>query len=87
MHTSRVIQEAWEIDQSITVYYQTIGIQGQHADRIHINFKNTSDGFQAEYLCEDGYTLCFHFQNESPPQQWIGKGFSLLHARVFGLLD
>ena len=38
-------------------------------------------------MCEDGYTLSFHFRNELPPQQWIDKGLFPIHARVLGLLD
>ena len=86
IHISQVIQEAWDYGHNLAVDDQTIGLQGQHADKLWINFKNTGDGFQADFLCEYGYTFYFHFHNEPPPQHWIDKGFYPLHACVLGLI-
>ena len=74
MHPSQVIQEAWELGHNLAVDEQTIGFQGQHADKLRFNLKNTSDGFQTDSLCEDGYTFSLHFRNEPPPQQCIDRG-------------
>ena len=58
---SQVIQEAWEFGNNTYVDEQTIGFQGQYSDKLWINFRNTSDVFQADCLCEDGYTFSFQF--------------------------
>ena len=87
IHLSQVIKEIWELGHNINGDNKTIEFQCQHADKLWINFKNTSDGFQADCLCEDGYTLSFHLHNELPLKQWIDKGFYPLHACVLVFLD
>ena len=86
-HTQVVSMSAWRLGRDISGDEQTIGFQGHHADKRRITYKNEGDGFQANALCEAGYTWTFYFRNQPAPRDWVQKGYSPLHARILGMFD
>ena len=66
---------------------QTVGFQGRHADKLRVTYKAEGDGFQADCICEDGFTFAVHFRNVPAPKKYTSKGMSPLHARVLWLFD
>jgi len=47
--------------RSVSCDEQTIGFQGRHQDKQRISYKKEGDGFQADCICENGYTYTFYF--------------------------
>ena len=45
-------------------YGHTIYSKGENVDKIRINFKKAGDEFQADKLCDQGYTITLKFLNE-----------------------
>jgi hypothetical protein len=45
LHIRKVSMEAWKVGRSFSVDEQTIGFQGQHADKQRITYKREGDGF------------------------------------------
>ena len=86
-HTRVVSMSAWRLGHDISGDEQTIGFQGHHADKRKITYKNEGDGFQANALCEAGYTWTFYFRNQPSPWDWVLKGYLPLHARILGMFD
>ena len=84
---NRVGQVSWNLGMNLAVDEQTIGFQGRHVDKRHITYKNEGDGFQADALCDRGFTYAAYFRNEKPPTKYIKQGLSPLHARVMWLFD
>ena len=78
---------AWRMGRDISGDEQTLGFQGQHADKLQITYKAEDDGFQCNALCDSGYTWAFFFRNMPAPKKWIHLGFSPLHSRILGMLD
>jgi hypothetical protein len=60
-HVNRVSMEAWDMGRSVSCDEQTIGFQGRHQDKQRISYKKEGDGFQADCICENGYTYTFYF--------------------------
>jgi len=66
---------------------QTIGFQGRHGNKMRITFEKVGDGFQADVICDSGFTYCVYFQNVPPPDKYINAGMSPIHSRVLWLFD
>ena len=64
-----------------------MGFQGNHIDKLQITYKNEGDEFQADALCQEGYTFQVYMRNDPAPKDYIRKGLSPLHARVMSLFD
>jgi hypothetical protein len=86
-HVNRVSMEAWGMGRSVSCDEQTIGFQGRHQDKQRISYKKQGDGFQADCICENGYTYSFYFRNVAAPRKYLRKKCSPLHARVLFLFD
>ena len=71
---------AWRMGRDISGDEQTLGFQGQHADKLQITYKAEGDGFQCDALCDSGYSWTFFFRNMPDPKKWIRLGFSPLHS-------
>jgi hypothetical protein len=82
-----VMPLAWILGRVFSVDEQTIGFQGNHADKKRITYKAEGDGFQNDALCQDGWTHQVHFRNEPAPVKYIRAGLSPLHSRVVWLFD
>ena len=82
-----IFKMAWLLGVCFAIDEMTIGFQGMHADKRRITYKNEGDGFQADALCDDGYTYQFYFRNHPAPQKYLSKGLSPLHSRVLSLFD
>ena len=72
---------------NLSIDEQTISFQGRHANKLRISYKAKGDGFQADAICDRGFTYAFYFRNEPPPKKYIKQGLSPLHARVMWLFD
>jgi Transposase IS4 len=83
----QVSQAAWKLGRDLSGDEQTIGFQGNHADKRRITYKAEGDGFQCDALCDNGYTYNFYFRNMPPPPKYINMGWSPLHARMLSLFD
>jgi Transposase IS4 len=84
---NHVGKAAGKLGMHASVDEQTIGFQGRHADKLRISYKAEGDGFQADTICEEGFTFAVHFRNEPPPIKYTSKGLSPLHSRVMWLFD
>ena len=61
MHNSQLIKEDWYLGHSLYLYYHNMVFQGQNTNKLWINLNKTDGDFQAEFVCEYGYTLWFQF--------------------------
>ena len=50
-------------------------------------YKAEGDGFQADALCQDGYTYQDHMMNDPEPKKYLRKCLSPLHLRVMIFFD
>ena len=66
----RVSQAAWKLGRDIAGDEQTIGFQGNRADKRRITYKTEGDGFQCDAICDSGYTYNFFFRNMPAPVQY-----------------
>ena len=57
----------WDPAWDLIIDEQTIGFQGRHKDKLHIAFKDSGDGFQADDVCDCGYTYSFIYSNYDIP--------------------
>jgi hypothetical protein len=64
-----------------------MGFQGNHKDKKQITYKAEGDGFQADALCQSGFTYQVHMRNDPAPKQYLSEGLSPLHSRVMALFD
>ena len=78
---------AWRLGRDILGDEQTIGFQGQHADKLHITYKAEGDGFQCDALADAGFTWTFYFCNQLVPEKWKMLGYSPLHPHILGMFD
>ena len=72
---------------AFSVDEMTMGFKGQHKDKKRITYKAEGDGFQADALCQDGFTYQVFMRNDRAPAKYLKKGLSPLHLRVMGLFD
>jgi hypothetical protein len=77
-------KELWDLGPVISIDEQTIGFQGRSAHAQRINYKSEGDGFQADAICQDGYTWCFHFRHD--PHTVLEPSLSPLHNRCLSML-
>ena len=75
------------LPEYISADEQTIMFHGASEFKLRITFKKKGDGFQADSLCSNGYTFTFYFRHQKPPQSYIDKGLSPLHARIMFMFD
>ena len=61
--------------------------QGQNKDKQRITYKADGDGFQADILCDEGFTYQFYMRNDPAPKKYHKKGMLPLHSRVMALFD
>ena len=73
--------------KSISVNEMTMGFQGRHPDKKWITYKGGGDGFQADALSDDGYTVQVYMWNGPAPKEYLKSHTSLLHAWVLKLFD
>ena len=77
----------WSLGGPFSVDEMTMGFQGRHGDKKRITYKAEGDGFQADALCQCGFTYQVHMRNDPAPKKYLAQGLSPLHARVMGLFD
>ena len=77
----------WMLAVAFSVDEMTMGFKGQHTDKKRITYKAEGDGFQADALCQDGFTYQVFMRNDSTPTKYLKQGLSPLHSRVMGLFD
>ena len=52
-----ICKTIWLLGVAFSVDEMTIGFQGHHADKMQITYKAEGDGFQADALCQEGFTF------------------------------
>ena len=77
----------WDFGWSFAVDEMTMRFKGRHKDKRRITYKAEGDGFQADALCEDGYTYQVYLRNERAPMKYLKQGLSPLHSRTMALFD
>jgi hypothetical protein len=70
-HVNRTSMMAWDLGSHASRDEQTIGFQGHHQEKMRINYKKEGDGFQADCICENGYTYSFYFCNVPAPKKYM----------------
>ena len=84
-HLLQNAKRCWETGKILSIDEQTIGFQGRHAAKLRITYKRIGDGFQADALCEEGYTYAFVFRHDIVPN--VGTDdLSPLHKRCVWLM-
>ena len=61
--------------------------QGHHKDKQRITYKAEGDCFQADALCDEGFTYQFYMRNDLAPKKYLKQGLSPLHSIVVALFD
>eukprot|EP00957_Ditylum_brightwellii_P011982 903875-Ditylum_brightwellii.AAC.1 len=61
--------------------------KGKHRDKRQITYKAEKVGFQADALCEQGFTYQVYMQNDPAPMKYLKQGFSPLYSCVLCLFD
>ena len=77
----------WLLACAFSIDEMTMGFKGQHRDKRRINYKAEGDGFQADALCQDGFTYQVYMRNDRAPAKYLKNGLSPLHSRVMALFD
>ena len=49
--------------------------------------KKEGDGFQADCICDEGYTFTFYFRNPPAPKKYLAMGFLPLYSRCMALYN
>ena len=52
---------------AFSVDKMTMGFKAQHKDKNQITYKAEGDGFQADALCQDGFTYQVFMPNDRAP--------------------
>ena len=78
-HLQKIFRHAWVSGKHLSGDEQTMGFQGSHADKLRITYKKEGDGFQYDYIADDGYTFTLFFRNQPVQKKWLDKGYSPLH--------
>jgi hypothetical protein len=86
-HINRMSMMAWDMGSHASCDEQLIGFQGHCQDKMRIKYKKEGDGFQAECICENGYTYSFYSCNLPAPKKYLQCKCSPIHARVLFLFD
>jgi len=82
-----ICSSLWLLGLAFSVDEMTMRFKGKHADKRRITYKNEGDGFQADALCQDGYTYQVYMRNDPAPSKYLNQGLSPLHSRVMALFD
>ena len=53
---------AWLLVCDFHVNRKSIGFKGRYEDKMRISHKNEGDGFQADALCDRGYSYAFFLE-------------------------
>ena len=83
----KISTKAWRLTKKISVDEQTTGFQGRHTYKLQITYKKEGDGFQCEYLCNDGYTFTFYSRHEPPPVKYTHIGLSPIRDQLMSIFD
>ena len=86
-HMNAVNKRAWKPGPDLSVDEMTMRFKGKHKDKRRITYKKEGDGFQADALCEDGFTIQIYMRNHPAPKKYMKEGASPLHSRVLALFD
>ncbi|GFH49623.1 hypothetical protein CTEN210_06099 [Chaetoceros tenuissimus] len=86
-HMNAVNKRAWMPGADLSVDEMTMRFKGKHKDKRRITYKREGDGFQADALCEDGFTIQVYMRNHPAPKKYLKQGASPLHSRVLALFD
>ena len=70
----------------MSIYEQTIGFQCIHKDKLHVTYNNNGDIFQADAICEEGYTYTFVFHRGIVPRS-VHHGLCGLNEQGFHLIQ
>ena len=55
-HLQRNFELYWDPERYLSIGEQTIEFQGRHKDKLWITFKDASNSFKADAMCDRGYT-------------------------------
>ena len=77
----------WLLGIAFSIDEMTMRFQGKRVDKIRITYKNEGDGFQADALCQDGFTYQICMINDPDPLKYIKEVLSPLHSKVMALFD
>ena len=77
----------WMLGFAFSIDEMTMGFKGRHQDKKRITYKAEGDGFQADALCDEGFTYQIFMRNDPAPSQYLNEGLSPLHSRVMALFD
>ena len=69
----------WLLGMCFSIDEMTMRFQGQHKDKQRITYKAEGDGFQADSLCDEGFTYQFYMRNDPAPKKYIKQGLSPFH--------
>ena len=61
--------------------------QGQHKYKQRITYKSEGDGFQADALCDEGFTYQIYMRNDPAIKKYLKQGLPPLHSRAMALFD
>ena len=76
-------QQAILIFKYISIYEQTVVMQGKHKNKPQITYKKEGDGFQCDTVCAERLTYSF----QPPPSDNTPCDLSDLHKRVMSLFN
>ena len=77
----------WLLGICFSIDEMTMRFQGQHKDKQRITYKAEGDGFQADALCDEGFTYQVYMRNDPAPKKYMKQGLSPLNSRVMALFD
>ena len=77
----------WLLGLCFSIDEMTMRFKGQHKDKQRITYKAEGDGFQADALCDEGFTYQVYMRNDPAPKKYLKQGMSPLHSRVMALFD
>ena len=72
----------WLLGFEISIGEMTTRFKGNHKDKKRIAYNAEGDGFQADALCQDGFTYHIFIRNDPAPPKYVYQGLSPLHTRV-----
>ena len=84
---NHISPKLWDANQSVLVDEMTMRFKGRHRDKRRITYKAEGDEFQADALCDAGYTyqVCYLRRNEPAPLKYLKLGLSPLHSGTMWL--
>ena len=72
----------WLLGLEFLVGEMNIVFKGRHKDKKLITYKADGGGFQADALCQEGFTYQVYIRNDPVPSKYLRQGFSPFHLRV-----